>query len=381
MFSERTDWPQTQTPLALAAAEKKRSGRKFLDLTLSNPTLCGFDYPKKFPFQTLDHPENLLYEPDPRGLPAAREAVCRYYAKKGVRVSPERIFLTSSTSEAYSFLFRLLADPGGVVLAPKPGYPLFDHLCGLNDLKLEKYSLAYDRFWKLDPVSLARFPQAKALIWVNPNNPTGNFAGLDERDALARFARSRGCALVVDEVFLDFPWTSGKSMPSFAAESRTLTFVLSGISKVLGLPQMKLSWMVVGGPEAEAAEASRRLEIIADAYLSVNTPVQRALPAWLESSPVAVQEILTRVRKNYIRLLETAASTPGLEVMNGDGGWHAVLRVKGADDEKYCLRLLNERNVLAHPGYLFDFEEDNCIVVSLLLPHDEFMEGMRALAP
>ncbi len=383
MFSERTAWHEHPNRIALELAEKKKTGESILDLTLTNPTLCAFSYASTPPFASLDRPENLVYEPDAMGLLSARQAVARYYAERNARVSEDRIVLTSSTSEAYSFLFRLLGGPGDTVLAPKPGYPLFDYLCQLSDLKLEKYALSYEGFWSLGERALLPFVKTspKALIFVNPGNPTGNFAGDEERRALNAFAAEHGTALIADEVFLDFSWTPGRGAASFAGNKEVLTFTLSGISKILGLPQMKLSWIAIGGPEKEAREAARRLEVIADTYLSVNTPAQRALPGWLEASPAAIGEILSRVKKNYASLRTRAASRPDVEVLHGEGGWHAVVHIRGSEDETLCLELLREKNLLVHPGYLFDLEREGCLVVSLLLPCADFEEGIERLLP
>lgn len=381
-FSDRSAWNSAQNPLTLALEAKRRQKIPVLDLTLSNPTLCGFNYLKDPRFQILDHAQNSVYKPDPRGLLSAREAVVRYYADKKIQVSPEQIFLTSGTSEAYTFLFRLLGNTGDTILAPKPGYPLFDTLCGLNDLELQKYRLYYGSVWNLDEKSLAGLcgKNSKALIWVNPNNPTGNFASAKEVKTLNDFSVQNSCPLIIDEVFFDYQRNMrNDNKQSFAGNSQALTFTLSGISKILGLPQMKLSWIVVSGPQGLAEEACRRLEVIADAYLSVNTPVQNALPMWLADREAVISEILSRVQQNYASFEEAARVHSGAEVLNSDGGWYAVLRVKGISDEEFCLKLLNEKNVLAHPGYLFDFEEEDCLVTTLLLPPNDFSKVVSLL--
>ena len=380
MFADRTSWPRDENPLSKALQSKRLQNQKILDLTQSNPTLCRFLYSQSPLFETLSHPENTRYTPDPHGLSVAREAVARYYAGKNIHVPLENIFLTSGTSEAYSFLFRLLANPGDTVLAPAPGYPLFDFLTGLNDLKLEKYPLAYGNAWRLDESRLSAFSEKnpRALIWVNPNNPTGNYATPEEMKALNHFGVKNSCALIADEVFLDYSSRKGE-WRSFAGNEEALTFTLSGISKILGLPQMKLSWIIVSGPKDLRDEALHRLEVIADTYLSVNAPVQNALPFWLPEAPKVCGEILERVNGNREALLQALQNRRDVEVLNAEGGWYATLRMKGIRDEDYCLRLLRENNVFVHPGYFFDFETEDFLVVSLLAPSEEFKTAIQAL--
>ncbi len=380
-FSDRSAWPQTQNPLAALLDSKRRDSQKIIDLGSANPTLCGFNYLKNPLFQNLNHPDNARYSPDARGLLSARQAVAAYYADKGVQMEPDQIFLTASTSEAYSFLFRLLGNPGDTVLAHSPGYPLFDYLAELNDLKLEKYSLTYEKTWRLVEKSLEPFSKKnpKALIWVNPNNPTGNYASDDEIKTLNHFSVKNSCPLIVDEVFFDFSWNKNKKYKSFAGNGEALTFTLSGISKILGLPQMKLSWIVVSGPAAFRREACARLEVIADTYLSVNAPVQNALPAWLGGREMVITEILSRIETNLKNLLEITRASAKFKVLDSQGGWYAVLHLNGGVDEDFCLKLLNDKNILVHPGYLFDFEEENILVVSLLASEPEFSKGIKGL--
>lgn len=379
-FSRRTRWPERPNRLASLLESRRAAGRAPLDLTLSNPTACRFRYLENPAFRDLSSPANARYEPDPRGLLKAREAVSSYYRGLGADVPVSRIFLTASTSEAYGFLFRLLADAGETVLAPAPGYPLFDSLTDIHDLALEKYPLVYDGRWKLDFGALEGFSKSspRAILWVHPNNPTGNFASEDEAGELLRFSERHDCPLVADEVFFDFPFSERKAK-TFAGSRDVLSFTVSGISKILGLPQMKLSWIVVGGPDAEAGEAMRRLEIIADAYLSVNTPAQNALPGWLAAREGAIAEIRARVLKNRTAL--EAALPPGFELLASAGGWHAVVRAEGVADEEFAFDLLEKKNALVHPGYLFDFAEEGHFVVSLLLPESDFVSGVRLLRP
>ena len=380
-FSERTNWPSHLNPLSEKLAQLKREGAGFMDLTESNPTRCGFSFLEAPLLSALTAPQSLRYEPDPRGLLRAREAVCGYYERKGIRLNPEQIFLTSSTSEAYHYVFRLLAGPGDAVLAPKPSYPLFEYLAGLSDVVLKTYALSAARDWRTDSACLeAACPEpARAVILVHPNNPTGHFVTAGERKELDLFCRRRSAALICDEVFLDYALHGGE-VQSFADNQETLTFTLSGISKILGLPQMKLSWIVVNGPEAEREEALRRLEIIADAYLSVNAPVQNALSRWFELQPRITEEIRLRLSDN-LETLQEAAGNQLQRVCLPQGGWYAALRLPASrEDEAWAMEFLEQDGVLIHPGYLFDFEEPAPFGVISLLPEPEkFKAGVKKI--
>lgn len=378
-FSRRTDWPRGPNETALLLAAKKERGKKILDLTESNPTRCGFRYPAEDVLSCLALPENMHYAPAPTGSQLAREAVCAYYANKNLVVRPEQIVLTASTSEAYSFLFRLLANPGETLAFPRPSYPLFQYLVDLNDLRMQFYSLRYSGSWRIDPATLDGLPDnVRALVVVNPNNPTGSF--IDGEDlALVRAACLRsGAALVSDEVFLDYAFAPSSGSKSLVCEKDQLTFVLGGLSKSLGLPQMKMSWIVVSGPEPLAQEALARLEIIADTYLSVNTPVQNAWPVWLRFLATIQTEIMTRVRHNQDIVTQVIAGKKDWQVLKADGGWYSVLRLPvGMDEEETVLTLLRDDDVYVHPGYFFDFEDEPYVVVSLLPPSDVLAEGMK----
>jgi aspartate/methionine/tyrosine aminotransferase len=354
-----------------------------LDLTESNPTRCGFSFYSGGLLEPLSDRANLVYEPDPGGLPEARRAVCRYYAEKGITVRPEQVFLTAGTSEAYSYLFRLLADPGEKIAVPVPSYPLFHYLADLSDTGIAEYPLVYEDGWRADRAALekAAGEDVRALIVVNPNHPTGHFTGGGEKAFLARFCRERGMAVISDEVFLDFPLEQGARPESFAGNGETLTFTLSGISKVLGLPQMKLSWIVVSGPEDERREAAARLEMIADTYLSVNTPSQRALSPWLAARHPLLREIGDRLAGNLETLARAVAASRRARLLRAEGGWYAILALEGPrTDEAVALELLEKEGVLVHPGYLFDFEAGSYIVLSLLPASEDFSEGVRRLA-
>jgi len=366
-FSKRTNWADSSNALSQLLSSKRKNKEKILDLTESNPTRCGFNS------------ENIPYDPDPHGLLEAREAVCRYYADKKTRVTPDQIFLTAGTSEAYAFLFRLLADPRDRILAPEPSYPLLDYLAGLNDVLLQKYLLKYDGGWGMDLDSIVG--AGKAIVVVNPNNPTGNFVKRHERDELNRMAKTREMAIISDEVFLDFAFDDRRGPPpTFAGNGDALTFTMSGISKILGLPQMKLSWIVVSGPEDLKRQAIEKLELIADTYLSVSTPSQKALPKWLENREKITGEILKRVRKNRSALREYLRDNKSVRLLDAEGGWYAVLEIDSLkNDEELALDLLKNKNVFVHPGYFFDFPKGNFLVLSLLPEPKIFGKGIKHL--
>lgn len=379
-FSHRTAWPPDENPLSRKLAALRKAGQEVLDLTESNPTRCGFSYLRQDLLAPLASADSLLYDPHPQGLAEARKAVVRYYARRGIHLDSGQIFLTASTSEAYHFLFRLLADPGAGILVPKPGYPLLEYLGGLNDVTVTPFALTAPD-WTMDIKTMKRAAstKARALMLVNPNNPTGHFVSEADRDKVIRFCRERGLALLADEVFLDYAWEDDAPARSFAGSSEVLTFTMSGISKILGLPQMKLSWIVVSGPEKERREAVRRLEIIADAYLSVNTPVQRALPSWLKETDRVSGEILGRVKENFSVLLNLPDAARFIGP-RPEGGWYALLNLPDSKtDEGWALHLLVAEHVLIHPGYLFDFEGTSKAVISLLPEPEKFREGARRI--
>ena len=382
-FSQRTDWPTTSNPLAQLIETKKKENAALIDLTEANPTRCEFSYLKKKWLEPLNDEKNLFYEPDPHGLLEARLAVCGYYAKKNITVLPDQVFLTSSTSEAYSFIFRLLCDPRDLVVAPRPSYPLFDYLTTLADVDIIHYFLAYENDWCIltDSLEIPFIERPKALIVVNPNNPTGNFIKAQELQELNKICQRSQTAIISDEVFFDFVFDVKKTKPlSLAGNRDVLTFTLSGLSKSLGLPQMKLSWIVVNGPPEMKVKAIERLEVIADTYLSVNTPSQLALTKWLSFQENTQREITDRVQQNFQYLSEAVAKRKEAEVFSCEGGWHAVLKLKSVkSDEETALRLLKKKDVIVHPGYFFDFGEGEYLVISLLLPSKVFAEGVDRL--
>jgi aspartate/methionine/tyrosine aminotransferase len=376
-FSQRTSWNTEESELARAHRLRAAAGLPIADLTASNPTRCGFQYSPEL-LAALANPQALDYDPQPRGLLRAREEVCRYYAGHGVALAPEQIVLTTSTSEAYSFLFRLLCDAGSEILVAQPGYPLFDFLAVLDDVCLKAAPLVYDHGWQIDPEGFRRAitPQTRAIVAVHPNNPTGHFTKPWEAEELARLCREFDLALIVDEVFLDYSF--GATAASFAAGIEGVpVFVVSGLSKIAGLPQMKAAWIAAAGPEA--CSALDRIEVIADTFLSMNAPVQWAMPEWLEGREAIQRQICARVAANLTvldRELATLLEVTRLEV---EGGWYAVLRIPAlVPDEQTVLALL-ERGVWVHPGYFFGMAESGWLVVSLLGPEPEFSAGIARL--
>jgi alanine-synthesizing transaminase len=390
-FSARTAWDLEETRLARALRERRAAGLPLLDLTASNPTQCGFTYDEAGILAALGDARALTYDPDPRGMLRAREAVCGYYAERGAPVEPERVFLTTSTSEAYSWLFRLLCDAGDEVLLLQPSYPLFDFLAQIEDVRLKPYPLLYDHGWQIDLTGLRErvTDRTRAIAVVHPNNPTGHWTR--ERAELEALCAERGLALVVDEVFLDYGIENSHPIrekaankdgaPTFAAgEHPALTFVLSGISKIAALPQMKAAWIAAFGPEGELHEALERLEVVADTFLSMNAPVQCALESWLASAGGIQQQIRARTGANLRALDEVLAQHSTVTRLDVEAGWYAVLRVPALGrDEDLAVRLVEERGVSVHPGYFFGFSGEGWLVVSLLGPEEEFRTGIEEI--
>jgi alanine-synthesizing transaminase len=360
---------------AAAIREARTSGRRLFDLTVSNPTVCGFAYDAERILGPLGSVEALTYDPDPRGMRSAREAVAGYYSDHGAEVGPDGVVLTTSTSEGYGYLFRLLCDAGDEVLVAQPSYPLFDFLADLEDVRLRPYPLFYDYGWWIDFAELEQRigPRTRAIVVVHPNNPTGHATSVTERERLEEICARHGLALIVDEVFLDYPLGDDERLKSFAVGPHpALTFVLSGMSKIAGLPQMKVGWIVGLGPDGVRREAMGRLEVIADTFLSMNAPVQLALPVWLAARRGIQGQILERVRMNYSRAVDC-----GVEVLRLEAGWSAILRLPqvGADGE-VAERLLREIGVVVHPGSFYGIAKGGRVVVSLIGPLDEFTQGI-----
>jgi aspartate/methionine/tyrosine aminotransferase len=381
MFSSRTDWNLSPNTLSQILDEKRKAGEKILDLTQSNPTHCGFVYDPDL-LQLLALEWSLLYEPDPKGLLDARLSIAESYDRKSVKVDPNNIFITASTSEAYSYLFRLFCNPGEKALVPKPSYPLFDYLCALNDVVDLHYRLGYDDEWHLESDSLrSRIDESTRLILVvHPNNPTGSFVKIPEQEQIVDTAIRHRLPLVVDEVFSEYPINAGEGYyGSFAGESRGLVCTLGGISKLLGLPQMKLAWIILSGDSAMVRDARSRLEIIADTYLSVGTPVQRALPELFHKGWGVTDQIRARIAANHSALCVATAQSP-VSPLKTEGGWSAILRLPGIlSDEEWAARLLKETNLLVYPGHFFEIDLDSCIVLSLLPPESAFLQGIKTI--
>ena len=380
MFSSRTNWNLRANRLTDALTKHRASGRPLLDLTVANPTECGFAHNASI-LSALENPAALAYTPEPRGLAIARAAVSNYYASRADRVSPDDIFLTTSTSEAYSFIFRLLCNPGDEILIPAPSYPLFDYLAELQDVRLVRYPLFYDHGWQIDFHELERAITARtrAVIVVHPNNPTGQFCKPAEMARLNQICAGTPLAIIADEVFLDFA-LNAERVPAFAGNSPALTFALSGISKICGLPQMKAAWLAVSGPADLKTAAIERLEVIADTFLSMNAPVQLALPLFLKLRHEFQQRLMTRVRANLAALDERLAAQPTCSRLEFEGGWYAVLRVPATrSDEELAIELISSRDVYVHPGHFFDFPSDGYLVVSLLAAQSEFAEAISRI--
>ncbi|MGA2207823.1 MAG: pyridoxal phosphate-dependent aminotransferase [Terracidiphilus sp.] len=376
-FSQRTNWNTEESELAHAHRQRAQAGLPIADLTASNPTRCGFAYPASLP-DALTDPRALDYDPQPKGLLSARQAVCAYYRAHGVTLAPEQILLTTSTSEAYSFLFRLLCDAGDEILVPQPSYPLYDFLAVLDDVRLKAAPLIYENGWQIDAEGIRRAITARtrAIAVVHPNNPTGHFTKPWEAAELARLCRESGLSLIVDEVFLDYGIAAEGA--SFASGLEGVpVYVVSGLSKIAGLPQMKAAWIVVTGPQRE--QALERLEVIADTFLSVNAPVQWALPAWLAGRTAIQEQIRKRTAANLAELDRKLAALPAVQRLVCEGGWYAVLRVPALDPDEQTVLALLERGAWVHPGYYFGMPESGWLVVSLLAPEPEFSNGVDIL--
>lgn len=381
MFAKRTNWDLTPNRLSEALAAHRAAGKPLLDLTVSNPTECGFSYDAKAILEALSNPAALRYEPNPRGLERPRRAVAGYYANRSEVVSVEDIFLTTSTSEGYSYAFRTLCDPGDEVLIPSPSYPLFDFLAEIQDVKLVRYQLLYDHGWQIDFHALeqAITARTRAVIVVHPNNPTGHFTKPTERATLNGLCSARDIAIISDEVFLDFA-LDGNRAASFATNSGVLTFTLSGLSKISGLPQMKAAWVTLSGPENLKKKALGRLEVIADTYLSVNAPVQLAMPTLMEQRDDFQRQLLSRMRANLKELDRLLSGQKACSRLAVEGGWYAVLRVPATrSDEELALELLSCQSAYVHPGHFYDFPGDGFLVVSLITPETIFSNGIAAM--
>jgi len=386
MFASRTNWRLETNRLTRALEEHRRSGKELFDLTASNPTTCGFAYPEREILAALTDPRGLVYRPESKGLREAREAVADYYTGRvgfsgsSTEIDPERILLASGTSEAYMHIFRLLCEAGDEILVPAPSYPLFEFLADLADIHLVPYPLLYDHGWQIDFASLrgAVTPRSRAILVVHPNNPTGSFVKPREAAELAELCAAREMAIVADEVFLDY--TSGAPAQTFALHEAALTFTLSGLSKISLLPQMKLAWTVVSGPESAVQPAVDRLEVIADTYLSPSTPVQLALPTFLSLRHSLQSQLQRRISANLSILDKMLRESKSLARLDREGGWYAILRVPvtGTDDD-LTVALLERYSVLVHPGHFFNFSKEGFLVLSLITAEQQFQKGIAQL--
>ena len=379
-FSSRLDWAIGPNPLTRLLHHKRSSGAAILDLTESNPTAAGLAYRPDLVLEALADPRAMLYEPAAAGILAARSAVSEYYSG---RVLPQRILLTASTSEAYGWLFKLLADPGDEILTPRPSYPLFDFLAALDSVRAVQYPLFYHDGWSIDFDALAAriTPRTRAIVTVNPNNPTGSFLKRAELESLAALCRRHDLAIISDEVFSDFGFRDDPERVRTLTEVEdVLTFSLSGLSKVAGLPQLKLGWIVAGGPEPLREQAFQRLELIADTYLSVGAPVQWAAGALLAAREEIQHQILARVARNLETLRMHIGADSPWQALDIEGGWYAVIQAPRIhSEEEWVLTLLDQDNVLVQPGFFYDFESEAFLVLSLLTPPEIFAEGVRRI--
>ena len=381
MFSKRTDWKLAPNRLTEARQEVLAEGKEILDLVASNPTRVGLNFDADAILASLSQPESLDYDPQPKGLLSARKAIAAYYREQhdAYDVDPENIVLTTSTSEGYSYLFRLLCNPDDEILVPKPSYPLFEFLGDLEDVRLVPYPLLYDHGWQIDFGSLykAVTHHTRAIVAVHPNNPTGSYVHAEEVAPLNSFCREYGLALIVDEVFLDHAH-DGAPRATFAANQEVLTFTLSGLSKISALPQMKVAWATASGPVEQVSMAISRLEVIADTFLSMNAPIQLATPTLLEHRHKVQPVLLDRLRSNLEELDRQLAKHSKCKRLEVEGGWYAVLRVPVTQtDEELAIEILRDCSVLVHPGHFYDFPNDGYLVVSLIAPTDQFREGMH----
>ena len=400
MFASRTGWLLAPNRFSLALERHRAAGKKTLDLTESNPTRCGFKYDPQL-LSSLANERGFGYDPHPKGLLTAREAVCSYYRQRGAEVDQERVILTASTSEAYSYLFRLLCNPEDEVLVPAPSYPLFEFLASIQDVRPVSYPLIYDHGWQIDlhGLSEAITTRTRAILVVHPNNPTGSFVKPAEMEVLDSLCRESKLALVADEVFLDYAH-DGVARPSFAdvapasrrPEARArrprdtcrdggdtghLTFTLSGISKICALPQMKLAWIVASGVPEIVRDALARLEVIADTYLSISTPLQLALPEFLGRRDKIQKQVKERLAANLAELDRELAEQEPVRRLDIEGGWYAVLRVPATrPDEELAINLLEQHSVIVHPGHFYDFPGEGYLVVSLITPAEVFAKGL-----
>jgi alanine-synthesizing transaminase len=383
VFSTRCPHDLEPNRLSRAFDEARKSGRPILDLTQSNPTRAHLSYPDDL-MRGLSHPSALIYEPAPFGTLEARRAVASDYARRGLTVPVEHVVLTASSSESYSQLFKLLADPGDDVLVPRPSYPLFDHLARLEGVRARAYDLEYHGRWSVDVAGMERALTSgtRAILAVSPNNPTGSFVRSNELDEIAAVASRGGLAVIVDEVFADYEIEPGAGAAAARPSDRTdvLTFSLGGLSKSVGLPQVKLGWIAASGPADVVTRALERLELICDTYLSVSTPIQGAAASLLDKGAVVRSAIVDRIRANHRSLVDRVALAPSCEALRTEGGWYAIVRVPAIrSEEETAVELARQHGVLVYPGHFFDFHAEAFFVLSLLPEPEVFVEGINRL--
>ncbi|HSU32495.1 MAG TPA: pyridoxal phosphate-dependent aminotransferase [Bryobacteraceae bacterium] len=385
MYSHRLSWSTAPNNIHDLVRRKRRAGIRLLDLTQSNPTRVLPDYPHAAISRAYGAVSDFTYQPDPAGTWEAREAVSGYYGQRDFAVPPDRLVLTASTSEAYALLFKLLCDAGDEVLVPVPSYPLFEYLAALEGVRVVPYRLCYDGSWHIDFTHLRDqiSPRAKAIVIVTPNNPTGSVLKTFEARELLRIGEERHLPIISDEVFMDYPLRKlPHAAPTLAAQSSVLTFALNGLSKAAGMPQMKLGWVVLGGPADEIKCARENLELLLDTYLSVGTPAQNALPDLLKIGAGIRAQIVRQVKQNLATLGKALDGSPA-HCLETEAGWSAIVRLPSVrTEDNWTARLVEEGNTIVQPGYFFDMEQEAYIVVSLITPADEFEEGaskMRSL--
>jgi alanine-synthesizing transaminase len=378
MFSNRLPLNPVPNALSVRLEALRAGGVPFVDLTEANPTRAGFEYPEDL-LRGLGNASSLRYEPHPFGMPSAREAVAADHARRGVHVEPSQVVLTASSSEAYGWLFKLLCNPDDEVLVPRPSYPLFEHLTRLEAVRAIPYDLEYHGRWEVDVASVARAStrRTRAVLVVSPNNPTGSYLNARELQGLGEVCAARNLALVADEVFVDYALEAADDrVTDIALRTEVTTFTLGGLSKSVGLPQVKLGWIVVGGTGPRRTAALDALELIADSYLSVATPVQVAAADLLRRGATIRDGILARLRTNLATLRRIARTFPGTTVLPCEGGWYAVIRVPATvPEEQLVLNLLDRERILVHPGYFFDFPREAYLVTSLLPRPDDFADA------
>jgi alanine-synthesizing transaminase len=381
MFSKRFHWDMRPNRLAETLARKRQHGAPILDLTESNPTRAGLAYPAEI-VEAFADPRILLYDPAPAGAEEARRAVADYYAARGERVSPARVLLTASTSEAYAYLFKLLADPGAEVLVPRPSYPLFEFLADMESVAARQYPLMYHGGWSIDLEALqdAVTERTRAIVLVNPNNPTGSYIKRAELEALVKLSAARRIPLIADEVFADYALgADDERVATLVGVEGCLAFSMSGLSKVAGLPQMKLGWIVASGPEQLREESMRKLEWIADTYLSVSTPVQCAAARLLDAGAAVARQIRERTAANLAWARDALAGSAA-SILSVEGGWYCTVQMpRIRSEEEWALELLERCGVLVQPGYFYDFETEAFLVVSLLTEPTTLREGITRL--